>query len=523
MNNFKLKIIFPPGWTLCSGSPHIAIALLNGYLKSQGIRVSIEDSNFESIKNKAKINALTAFTSCENRTLEDMNKPYFAIEDELMDMSSKYNGQWNVQIGFTFNDNPQFSSSEAFKAIDRDSPFDNYYKNVLIKSILNEDSNVLGFCIASINQIIPALRISKLLRENDYEGFIVFGGNTVSRLINELSIPSIFNIIDGLIIYQGEIPLFELCKAISEKTSLENIPQLIWKNEKGKIIINNICSKLNLNLVSPPDYTQLNIGEYWGANYLNIVASRGCYHGKCNFCAIPFGWGNNGYAGIRSPKNVFEDITTLIERHGINRFKFVDESLPPSFMRRIAEMLLLENLTIEWEAYTRLEREWYDKTFVSLIAKAGFKKGYFGLELFPSENRKMLNKNDYADPYTLLSLCNDYGIKVHLFCMFGFPRTGEKEAFQTLEFILENKEKIDTVDIFPWTYARHTNIDGVKPIKKKSQDWALEYDHISLGEDVLSSDEITSLSLNIEEIIWDEMPVLLHPTYRLISPWSYNC
>jgi radical SAM superfamily enzyme YgiQ (UPF0313 family) len=329
----------------------------------------------------------------------------------------------------------------------------------------------------------------------------------------------VFNIIDGLIIYQGEIPLLELCRAIEHNQSLENVPQLIWRKEKGNIKFNKKIAKLDLESVPPPDYRGFPVGKYWGVNYLNLIASRGCYHGKCSFCAIPFGWGNNGYAGMRSVEKVFSDIEIQMERHGINRFKFVDESLNPNFMKSLSRKILAEGLKINWEGYARMESVWYDEKFVELIAKAGFRKGYFGLELATSNDRLCLNKNDSAYPKDLLSICSTYGIKVHFFTMYGFPGTAEVEAAKNLEFILNNKQRIDTVDIFPWDFVRHTSLPGVEPVIKPEKDWALKLEYKTTREGILKSEEVEELANRCEEIIWGEEPKLLHPTYRLISPW----
>jgi len=170
--------------------------------------------------------------------------------------------------------------------------------------------------------------------------------------------------------------------------------------------------------------------------------------------------------------------------------------------------------------YVRLERDWCDANFVELVSRAGFRKGWFGLECLPSDNRSGLNKNDNADPRRLLGLCNAANIKVHFFCLFGYPGTGKNEAESTVEFLLRNRDLIDTVDIFPWTYAKHTQIEGVERIERPDEDWTLEYAHASNRADTLNSEEITELASYWEEVVWAEAPRFLHPTYRMVSPWS---
>jgi hypothetical protein len=209
-----------------------------------------------------------------------------------------------------------------------------------------------------------------------------------------------------------------------------------------------------------------------------------------------------------------------MQRHGNNRFKFVDEALPVPLMRQLSEMILSDGVKVEWEAYTRLERAWANPEFVELVSAAGFKKGYFGLEVLPSTNRLLMNKKDQADPAELLTTCWRAGVKTHLFCMFGYPGTGREDAEATVRFLLERQDLIDTADIFPWTYTKHTHVLGAEPILAEGRDWALEFDHRPTQPGGLSSAEVVALANDYEEVLWQEVPRFLHPTYRLVSPWQ---
>jgi hypothetical protein len=448
-----------------------------------------------------------------------MNVPYFAAEDRLMALAAEYDGSWNAQIGFEYRSFSHRSSSQALLAVDAGSPFRAQFRDQVLPQVSREQPQVVGLCIASVFQLIPSLQLCKALREGGYPGFIVLGGNTVSRLAQEMAIDPVFDLVDGLVTFQGEQPLLELCQVISSGGSLSRVPQLVWR-DRGQIRQNPAGGGFDPGLAPTPDYTSLPVGRYWGENYLNLVAARGCYYGKCSFCAIPYGWGNGGFAGVRSPEAVCGDMLELRERHGINRFKFVDEALAPAFMRALAERILAEGLQVEWEGYVRLESAWYDDAFVDLVSRAGFRKGYFGLELLPSGGRDLLNKSDRPCPDALIKTCSSSGVKIHFFCMFGFPGTGEEEAWATVEYLLDNQDAVDTADLFPWTYAKHTQVAGAEPIVGSNNDWALELPHRPLRPGCLSSQAVAELASCCEDLIWREVPRFLHPTYRLVSPWS---
>lgn len=519
----KAALLFVPGWTMVTGSPHLALPLLRAYLEANGIEVLLRDLNHEISKElNIHISGSSALEACAPPMLENMNAPYFAAEDELMAIAARYDGEWNAQLGFWYRGSPEKSSVNALSAVTNKSPFDKFYNGKIIPELLKEAPDLIGLSIASVYQIIPALQLCRLLRLSGYSGFILLGGNTISRLQREMAVPEIFELVDGLVAFEGERPLLRLCRTLEFKQPFDNVPQLIWRDAAGKIRHNTSCiDTLDLNTVPTPDYRGLSVGQYWGVNYLNIVAARGCYYGKCNFCAIPYGWGNNGFAGMRSAEATYQDMLTLMERHGINRFKFVDEALSPGFMRALAERIINHGLDVEWEGYVRFEAHWYEEEFVNLVARAGFRKGYFGLEMIPSERRPSLNKKDRPQPEELLARCSFAGVEVHLFCMFGFPGTGAREAAETVEFLLAHQDEIDTADIFPWTYAKHTNLPGVIATKKQQDDWSLEFTHRGKNKKILSSDKVVEMASQYEELLWKEVPRFLHPTYRLVSPWVH--
>lgn len=516
----KVLLVYPPTWSLVTGSPHLALPLLKAFLDGNGVQTSVLDMNWEAARwHGAEVNAASARRACHPPTLENMNRPYFAAEDRLEALARRYQGTWNAQVGFAYDNFSHTSSTQALEAAEIESPFGDYIRQAFVPLISADEPDVLGLCIASVHQLIPALQLCRLVRGAGYRGFILLGGNTVSRLSHEMAIPEVFRLVDGLVSFQGEAPLLQLCRALETRRSLDSVPQLTWLHE-GRIRTNHAVELVDPSRVPTPDFGSLPVGQYWGTNYLNLLAARGCYYGKCSFCAIPYGWGEGGFTGVRSPEKTCDDMLTLLERHGINRFKFVDEALSPSFMRALATRIIAEGALVEWEGYVRFEPAWYDPGFVELIARAGFRKGYFGLELIPSATRDLLHKRDRPHPETLLSLCCSSGVNVHLFCMFGFPGTSEEEARRTVDFLLQNQDRIDTADIFPWALAKHTRVEGAEPIPSIQHDWALEFRHRPQRSGVLGPEAVVELAARHEEALWREVPRLLHPTYRLTSPWT---
>ena len=514
----RVLLIFPPSWTYCTGSAHLSLPLLRSSLSSAGFRVDAWDLNWEfGDTHTSPIRAEDARNACLDGRLEEMNEPFFNAEDRLQQIAKAHRGQWNAQAGFESSIVSADSSISVLQAVDGDSPFRDWFRNVVLPRIEAIDPLLVGISISATQQLFPSMQLCHMLRNSGFRGFIALGGNTISRLWDELRNAQLFETVSGFFRFQGESAIVALAKALANGQAPQKVPGLLWCDH-GIVIENSGLAPVNIQTAVSPDYEGLPVGQYWGANYLTLVAARGCYYGRCSFCAIPYGWGQGGYTGVRSPLLVLRDMKRLAQQHGIRRFKFVDEALSPKFLRELAELIIEAGAKFDWEGYTRFEPAWYQPEFVNLLARSGFRKGYFGLELLPSSGRSLLNKRDDAQPEKLLPSCSAAGIKVHFFCMVGFPGSGVAEAEETVRFLIDNADRIDTADLFPWTYAKHTVVPGVEPLIDPTRDWALEFEHAS-APTVLSSHDVRKLADACEDIIWNEAPRLLHPTYRLVSPW----
>lgn len=517
----KICLLFPPGWSLAVGSPHLALPLLQGVLRAAGVSVLTRDLNIEVADfYGARISQKQAIDSCNGLHLNSMNTPYFQAEELLNGIAHQFDGSWDILSGFKYRTMSSESSRDVWNASAISSPFTAFYQERILPWLVAENPECVGVSIATPSQLIPTFQLLRMLRTSGYDGTIILGGNTVTRLLAELRQTKwIFDLVDVVVAFQGEIPLLLLSEALKNHDSFEKVPGVVWKDD-NVIRQNKPLAHQNPNEIPTPDFSGLPVGEYWGVNYLPLVAMRGCYYGKCSFCSISYGWGGKGAAGARDVRLVFDDMVKLYQRHNIRRFKFVDEAVTPKMIEALAQHILADGVQLEWEAYARFERQLLDAKYIRLLGQGGLKKLYLGLETMASSGRSGLRKNDRADLIeTVLANCREAGIKVHLFCMFGFPGTTKGDAFRTVEFILRNVDFIDTVDINSYSYAKHTCVPGVQPKVDPEHDWALEFDYEGADES-LSGQEAVELAADCEETIWDTCPRLVHPTYRLLGAWT---
>jgi anaerobic magnesium-protoporphyrin IX monomethyl ester cyclase len=510
-------LIFPPGWSLDVGGPYLALPLLRSFLEKRGVPVESLDLNLGLASTSGvTLSEADVKASCSTPTLNSLNEPFFERQKSLASLAGI--GVWDIREGFRAEGLNTASSEVVRCFVEETAPFAFLFSKHALPRVREINPSIIGISITVPGQLVPSLELCRLLRSNGYRGLIVLGGNLVTRLGKDICKKWIFDLVDGIALFQGEYAIYDLWTMLGHRGSMKGVRNMIWR--QGCVIVSNAAEVLAKEDFLGPDFEGLEPSQYWGTSYLPMIASRGCYYGRCTFCAIPYAWGKGGFLGSAEPAAVVNHMAALAERWQIRRFKFVDEALHPGLLAEMSHRILEASLSFEFEGYARLERAWLMPRLIENLAKAGLKKLYFGLELTASENRARLGKND-ASTHTLeiLRLLNDYGIKSHLFCMVGFPGTGVKEAFDTLDFVLEHKNLIDTLDLFPFEYARHTRVDGIEVVQDKEDDWAINYAYRGQMPGVLSTDEVKILANEMEELLWRERPIWLHPIYRLYSPW----
>lgn len=522
MKSCSVHLIFPPTWSLCCGGPHIALPLLKAALEKNGIPTTVCDLNRElGTSLPDSISAEECVSSAQEGSIEAMNDIYFRVEDRCNELVEPYGQTWNLQRGLKTR-NVQVSTIDSLiRNTQLHDLVSQFYANGVVSRIVVQNPSLIGITIAALEQLAPAMLLARMLKVGGYPGHITLGGNVVSRLAPQLSEGGrIFDLVDSIVFFQGEAPLIQLAGSISNRRSLQHVPGLIWRDVTGRVQRNRVEAPPHVDMAPTPDFGGLPVGRYWGVNYLPLLAARGCYHGRCSFCAIPYGYGPFGSSGIRNEGLVLGDMRSLAERWSISRFKFVDESFPPHLLRNLSMLLAASSERFEWEAYVRLERHWTNQSFVRLLAKAGFKKAYFGLELSSPKARGRLQKQDSAHKIeVILNMAHDEGIKVHLFCLVGYPGTTVDDAKRTLDFLLRHQDFIDTVDINGFEYALHTKVPSVRIVENAACQMQLAHKYEPAEDRVMTMSEVEILAREIEDVIWDAFPRWLHPIYRLATPW----
>jgi hypothetical protein len=375
-----------------------------------------------------------------------------------------------------------FVSSEILDAVN-DTQVNIYrdvFDHLLKPAIETEQPEVIGISIVLQQQMFSTMTFCSLIKQHFPHIHITIGGNTVTRLRDVLPQSPLFQHFDSAVVYEGETAFIQLVSAVGAKRSLAEVPNTIYKDETG-IHTSPTSYAEDLATLPPPDFDGLPLEKYFvPTKILPYLATRGCYWGRCEFCDH-----GEGYtAGSRSKKiqDILVDIQFLRDKYGTRHFHFTDESYPPALFRKLARGLIESQMGIVWTTHMRFEKSLLDEQVWQDAKESGCKYLHFGYESGVERVLQLMDKATTTEIMTKhLQLTANAGIWNHCMGFFGFPGETKEEAWQSVEFLEQNKDHVHSLGFGTFDLGRHNPVAkhpdrwGVTAYKNPDWDLALDY------------------------------------------------
>ena len=528
----KILLIFPPQWD--PFIPYLSLPHLKAYLESKGYEVKQRDLNIESyhlllekdilrhslekvrddLKDLESRDKLDQKELAQYRILFKAETSGSYIIDKIDEARRIYTGSeyysdpaallkshWLIEAALDLTSAAyypsQFSlykygvgtgstSSEDLIKVVHDGKvnlFREMFRKYFLPSILDEKPGIIGFSVVGCYQIIPALTLASLIKEQDSDIHICMGGHTFSRWADVLPQKNnLFSLFDSVIVQEGEIPLLKLARAVEKNGTLDSVPNLIYRDD-GKIRVNPVEPMEDVDAVPTPDFDGLPLETYFLPELvLPIYTSRGCYHRKCAFCDHKYGYEN--YFKTRDLERVVEDVRKLSQLYKTNLFQFSDEINPPARFKKLFEKLDHADLQIKWLHAMRFEKE-HDPEFCRFLSEHGAAVFIWGFESACQRVvDKMGKEYDVERNKKILRNCAEAGIYNYVAVVHGFSGAQKHEEEETLEFITNNTDIVD--GLFPnvfylakWTTAANEpDRYGLKVLKENATDLDLGFGYI---------------------------------------------
>lgn len=387
-----------------------------------------------------------------------------------------------------------YASAEVMDAVSDTQV--NVYRDVfdhLVKpAIQAERPDVIGISIVLQQQIFSTMTFCALIKQQFPHIHVTIGGNTVTRLRDVLPQSPLFQYFDSAVVYEGETAFLQLVSAVSAKRSLADVPNTIYRDETG-VHASATSYAEDMAALPPPDFDGLPLDTYFvPTRILPYLATRGCYWGRCEFCDH-----GEGYtAGYRSKKiqDVLDEIRHLRDKYRTRHFHFTDESYPPALFRKLARGLVDGKMDIFWTTHMRFEKSLLDEGVWRDAKESGCRYLHFGYESGVERVLKLMDKATTTEVMTKhLKLTAEAGIWNHCMGFFGFPGETKEEAWQSVQFLEQNKDYVHSLGFGTFDLGRHNPV-AKHPEKwgvtaYKNPDWDLALDYYYTVKDGLSIEE----------------------------------
>ena len=232
--------------------------------------------------------------------------------------------------------------------------------DVVAVSLRNIDSI---FSFAKRSYYDPFILMIKTIRENAPACKVVVGGFGFSLFAEEIMKRN--SEIDIGLVFEGELSFVELLENLNHPERVKNL--IVRK--KDKLFFTGKREWTDPDLLPFPSREFFDLKKYKDQQYsMGVNTSRGCGY-NCVFCPIKVIMGDS--FRLRSPKNVVDEIETLVNDYGVSSLNFADElfNSPLDHARTICKEIIERKIDISWQA--AFAPAFINKPFMKEALKAG--------------------------------------------------------------------------------------------------------------------------------------------------------
>lgn len=409
--------------------------------------------------------------------------------------------------------------------ISHGTPYDMYFRNTLVPELLNEKPLIVDIFVTTYGQLLPALILSSLLKQQGC--YVVLSDILPTQLrLDILKTPEFFLYVDGVIIYEQEYTIPALLKSIKSKQPLHKVPNYIYINN-GIVNQTSVVSPIEADNIPTPDFSGLDYSNYMSAAHvLPYSTSRGCSWGKCLFCHLHKG--ASKYVE-KSVKKIVSDLQSMKANYGTDTVLFYDNLIRPDRLMDIANALLTEKVDIKWTAITKTTRLILPDE-AQLLYLSGCRHLEFEVESINAEVHCLMQTGVNLDVlWESLKNTRKAGIINTVCLLYGCFGEGIEEFSVTNRLVLQHKDIVNAVIPFQFYVAKDSGLyyDCKKyglNIKKTFPDLDSTY-HIFEGDnwvDIQKRDEGAAELFRMTNTVYPHFQCSYFPIINYVCHYKCN-
>ncbi len=336
-------------------------------------------------------------------------------------------------------------------------------KSIVLSKILDrikkEHPKMVGIsCMSS--DYSDTIKLAKGVKNLSKKTTVIVGGIHATLFPNHFFNKE--NIVDYVVMGEGENSCPELVKSLIEGSSFDKIPGVGFINKDGEIVTKPAHSIKDLNnlpflaydLVDMDFYTEVNEWIIRGIpiSGFYLFTSRSCPF-DCSFCANKYLFGRG--QRFRNPKRVVDEISYLLEKYKIDGLYFYDDTFTTNkdHVFEICNEIKKRRLHFVWGCETRANL--LNEKLLREMKSAGCLQIDFGVETASKELLNKINKGVTVDSVRkAYRLCDKLGIRKLSNYLFNLPGETEIDVKQTIALAKELNSDINVFNcmtLYPGT------------------------------------------------------------------------
>lgn len=291
--------------------------------------------------------------------------------------------------------------------------------------------DVFGF--STICSSYPlTLRVAAEVKRTHPQAQVVLGGPQAS--VVDLQTMNAFGCVDFVVRGEAEQSFPKLLDSLSGGSDGREIPGVTFR--RGNEIVRGPSSPLIQDLDTLP-FPAFHLYPYMKASqYIPLELGRGCPF-ACTFCST-----NDFFRRrfrLKTPAHMISEMRRAKETYGIGQFDLVHDMFTVDRKRVVAfcEELLRCPDKFLWGCSARTDC--VDDELIALMAKAGCRGIFFGIETGSARMQKIIDKGlDLAEAKVRIRCTNKYKIKTAVSLITGFPEETMQDLRDTVEFFMSS-------------------------------------------------------------------------------------
>ena len=307
---------------------------------------------------------------------------------------------------------------------------------------------IVALSVPFPGNLYTSLRCGQWVKKHFPGVKVIMGGGFANTELRSLSDPRVFEFYDFITLDDGEAPIENLIRYITENGSGDQLKRTFLLQEGKVVYLNNtIVKDYRQGEAGTPDYSDLKLDQYisaievvnpmhrmWSDGRWNkLTMAHGCYWGKCTFCDVSL-----DYIKLYEPVAagvLCDRMEEIMAKTGGNGFHFVDEAAPPALMRALALEIINRKLIVSWWTNVRFEKS-FTRDLCLLLSASGCIAVSGGLEVASDRLLLLIDKGITVSQVAKVNRnFTQAGIMVHAYLMYGFPTQTDQETIDSLEMV----------------------------------------------------------------------------------------